>query len=88
MTPYIHDGTVFDLDRVLCDVTGVQWIHTGEWADGEPLMRSIEGLGYFHRDGAVPLPAVYADHGPLLTLPGPIPAELKRAVLAGKQVAA
>lgn len=86
MNPYLHDGNAFDLDAVFVDVTGVEWIHTGEWRDGEPLLRSFDHA-QFHQDGPVPLPDVYHDHGPLMSRPGPVPAALRRAAIAGEVVA-
>lgn len=62
MTTYEIDGSVIDLDRVQCDVTGVEW----EWTstrdtDGVPLMQAVHGPR-----ALVPLPDLHRDHGPLI----------------------
>lgn len=83
MTSYVHDGTVFDLDRRFVDVVGVEWRWTGQRNEaGEPLMRSFHRTRP-HPDGALPLPDVYHDHGPLIPMPDRPAAALKRAVLTG-----
>lgn len=78
MTPYLHDGTIFDLDRQYVDVTGVLWKWNGQHNEaGEPLMAS-------HKDEPlVSLPDLYHDHGPLIPLPAPTPAGLYRQILTG-----
>jgi hypothetical protein len=84
VTDYIHDGITFDLGRQFADVTGVVWSWTGAWSEaGEPLMNTTP-LG---ADTAVPLPDVYRDHGPLLTLPAKPSAALRKAVVCADYAA-
>jgi hypothetical protein len=73
---FFHDGTVFDLTRTFADCTGVVWHWTGLHTDlGEPLMQSTrrDRETGVHRgaydQGAVPLPDVYRDRGPLIPIP-------------------
>ncbi|WP_127468626.1 phiSA1p31-related protein [Streptomyces sp. B27] len=77
MTTYLHDGVVFDLTRAFVDVVGVEWEWRGEWTPtGEPLLVS-PGLP----ESPVPLPDVYRDHGPLITVsPRPTAAQYRAAV--------
>lgn len=78
VTPYEHDGIVFDLDRSYMDVTGVEWSwSTRRTESGEPLMESAAG------EPLVPLPDVYRDHGPLIPMPQRATASLYRRVLKG-----
>ncbi|MEW1803269.1 phiSA1p31-related protein [Streptomyces virginiae] len=72
MTPYVHDGVVFDLDCEFVDVTGVVWAWTGEWSPAkEPMLGSDAG------GPDLPLPDAYYYHGPL------IPRRRKTAVKSG-----
>ncbi|MEV7654585.1 phiSA1p31-related protein [Streptomyces anulatus] len=77
MTNFEYDGAVFDLTRSFVDVLGVEWEWHGQWTDsGEPLLVS-PGLP----DSPVPLPDVYRDHGPLITInPRPSAAQYRAAV--------
>lgn len=62
MSTYTIDGARIDLDRVHCDVTGVEWEWTGTRdTDGVPLMQALYGP-----QTPVPLPDVHRDHGPLI----------------------
>ncbi|MDX3839808.1 phiSA1p31-related protein [Streptomyces europaeiscabiei] len=85
MTPYLHDGTVFDLDRAYADVTGVEWAWTGARnSDGEPLMISVH-RGDRDEDlkaSTVSLPDLYRYHGPLIPMPRPTTASTYRRILA------
>ncbi|MFF1650190.1 phiSA1p31-related protein [Streptomyces sp. NPDC058240] len=79
MTPYLHDGVTFDLDVPLADVLGVEWIWTGGWADGEPLLACRSDRADCQT--ALPLPTVYRDHGPLIPLtPRPTADQYRAAV--------
>jgi hypothetical protein len=77
MTTFEYDGSVFDLTRSFVDVLGVEWEWRGQWtASGEPLLVS-PGLP----ESPVPLPDVYRDHGPLITInPRPSAAQYRAAV--------
>ncbi|MDX3588552.1 phiSA1p31-related protein [Streptomyces europaeiscabiei] len=85
MTPYLHDGTVFDLDRAYADVTGVEWAWTGARnSDGEPLMISVH-RGDRDEDlkaSTVSLPDLYRYHGPLIPMPLPTSGSTYRRILA------
>lgn len=35
---FVHEGIKFDLTLTYADITGVEWVWTGEWSDGVPLM--------------------------------------------------
>lgn len=84
MTPYLHDGIVFDLDRTYADVTGVEWAWSGARnTDGEPLMISIPRGDHDNRfEPTVSLPDLYRYHGPLIPMPQSTTASLYRHVLA------
>ena len=69
MNIFIHDGVAFDLDRAHQDVFGTTWAWTGTWsAAHEPLM--IADSSQPGCRAPQPLPDVYRDFGPLITLPG------------------
>lgn len=87
MASYLHDGTRFDLGRAYSDVTGLEWMWTGDYnAVGEPLMvNRTRGSEITRPDVVVSLPDLYAYHGPLIPLPQPITSRLMRHVF--RQVA-
>lgn len=67
MTSFVYWGLKFDLTRGMVDCGGVEWRFTGQWnADGEPLLQSMESVRVPHMERAVPLPDVFAAHGPLI----------------------
>jgi hypothetical protein len=73
---YLLEGTAIDLTRTHVDVTGVEWVWTGELTEsGEPLMMTPG------TPGQVPLTEVYYTVGPLIPVPAPIPAAVYRRVL-------
>jgi hypothetical protein len=76
MTTFLHDGTLFDLDRTFVDVIGCEWKWTGQNNDaGEPLMRAGDVL--------LSLPDVYHDHGPLIAVAvAPTGSAIRRAFSA------
>ncbi|MCX4849787.1 phiSA1p31-related protein [Streptomyces sp. NBC_00893] len=78
MTPYSHDGVTFDLDVPYADVLGVEWVWTGGWADGEPLLRCRSDRSDCQT--AQPLPTVYRDHGPLIPISRPTVGQYRAAV--------
>lgn len=83
MTPYLHDGIEFDLDRTYKDVTDVEWAWTGARnADGEPLMINVPRGGHDERLPTVSLPDLYHYHGPLIPMPQPTTASTYRHILA------
>lgn len=72
------DGTEIDLDRVQIALDGSRWLWTCEHTEsGEPLMQRIDQAGA----PILPLPAVYAGHGPLLPQAQPTTAAMYRQVL-------
>jgi len=77
---YKFEGVVFDLTIPYADVTGVEWMWTGDWSDsGEPLMRQRSDKD----DCQVPLPfpTLYWDHGPLIPIsPHPTRDQYRAAV--------
>lgn len=77
MSTYLHDGITFDLGVPHLDVTGVEWRWTGtRTSAGEPLMQAMPDSS-----APIPLPDVYAMHGPLIPAPRPTAAALYRQVL-------
>lgn len=84
MTPYLHDGIEFDLDRTYKDVTDVEWAWTGARnTAGEPLMISLPRGDHGNRfEPTVSLPDLYHYHGPLIPMPQPTTASTYRHVLA------
>lgn len=85
MTPYLHDGIVFDLDRTYADVTGVEWAWTGARnIAGEPLMINVHRGGHDEdlKAPTVSLPDLYHHHGPLIPMPQPTTASTYRRILA------
>ncbi|MER5694869.1 phiSA1p31-related protein [Streptomyces mirabilis] len=77
MTGFL-DGTEIDLDRVQTALDGSRWLWTFEHTEsGEPLMLRIDQAGA----GVLPLPVVYAGHGPLLAEAQPTTAAMYRQVL-------
>jgi len=77
MTGFL-DGIAIDLDRVQVALDGSRWLWTFEHTEsGEPLMLRIDRAGA----GVLPLPAVYAGHGPLLAEAQPTTAAMYRQVL-------
>lgn len=77
MSTYLHDGVVFDLDVPHLDVTGVEWRWIGvRTSAGEPLMQASPS-----ESAPIPLPDVYAMHGPLIPAPRPTTAAMYRRVL-------
>ncbi|MFE7485552.1 phiSA1p31-related protein [Streptomyces sp. NPDC057552] len=78
-TTFVHEGVVFDLTIPYADVTGGEWMWTGGWAQGEPLMRHRSDRG----DCQTPLrfTVVYWDLGPLIPIsPRPTPAQYRAAI--------
>lgn len=72
------DGTVIDLDRVQTALDGTCWLWTCDISDaGDPLMQRLDAAG----EGALPLPEVYGQHGPLIPAPQPTTAAMYRQVL-------
>lgn len=81
MATYLHDGTEFDLTVIYSDVTGVEWQWSGEYTEaGEPLMGSTTGSSRLSRP-LLPLPDLYALHGPLIPTPRPATAAMYRQAL-------
>ena len=77
MTGFL-DGTAIDLDRVQVALDGSRWLWTCDHTEsGDPLMLRIDRAGA----GVLPLPVVYADHGPLLAETKPTTAAMYRQVL-------
>lgn len=77
MTGFL-DGIEIDLDRVQVALDGSRWLWTFEHSEsGEPLMLRIDQAG----TGVLPLPVVYAGHGPLLAEAQPTTAAMYRQVL-------
>ncbi|MEG8275717.1 phiSA1p31-related protein [Streptomyces sp. AHA2] len=77
MSTYLHDGITFDLGVPHLDVTGVEWRWIGVYTEaGEPLMQAMPG-----NSSPIPLPDVYAMHGPLIPAPRPTTAAMYRQVL-------
>ncbi|GGT85443.1 phiSA1p31-related protein [Streptomyces coeruleorubidus] len=77
MSTYLHDGIVFDLNVPHLDVTGVEWRWIGVRTEtGEPLMQAMPDSST-----PIPLPDVYAMHGPLIPAPRPTTAAMYRRVL-------
>lgn len=77
MSTYLHDGIVFDLGVPHVDVTGVEWRFTGaRTSTGEPLMQASPS-----DTAPIPLPDVYAMHGPLIPVLRSITYAMYRQVL-------
>ncbi|MFJ7963198.1 phiSA1p31-related protein [Streptomyces sp. NPDC096324] len=72
------DGTEIDLDRVQIALDGTRWLWTCEHTEsGDPLMLRTGKASA----GILPLPDVYAAHGPLVPVPQPTTAALYRQAL-------
>ncbi|MFJ5886797.1 phiSA1p31-related protein [Streptomyces californicus] len=79
MNTYVHDGVTFDLTVPYADVTGSEWMWTGGWDDGEPLMRQRSDRG----DCQTPLAFtdLYQTHGPLIPIsPRPSTSQYRAAI--------
>lgn len=73
----ILDGTEIDLDRVQVALDGTRWLWTCEHNEsGDPLMLQPGTPAV-----VLPLPDVYASHGPLAPAPQPTTAAMYRQVL-------
>jgi hypothetical protein len=71
------DGAVIDLDRVQVALDGSRWLWTCEHTEsGDPLMLRLDAPGV-----PLPLPDVYAIHGPLIAATTPTTAAMYRQVL-------
>lgn len=72
------DGEVIDLDRVQVALDGSRWLWTCELTEsGDPLMVRLDANGA----AVMPLPDVYATHGPVAAAPQPTTAAMYRQVL-------
>ncbi|MFE2973291.1 phiSA1p31-related protein [Streptomyces sp. NPDC059258] len=79
MTTYLHDGIDFDLTIPYADVTGGEWMWTGDRSAGEPLMRQRSDRGDCQTP--IPFPDLYRTHGPLIPIsPRPSAAQYRAAV--------
>ena len=82
MAAFTHDGTDFDLTLAYADVTGVEWVWTGQSDErGEPLMASRMRAETYPHGPLISLPDLYATHGPLIPLPARPDTDLIRRVL-------
>lgn len=77
---YKFEGVVFDLTIPYADVTGNEWMWTGDWsADREPLMRQRSDKNDCRTP--LPFPDLYKAHGPLIPIsPRPSREQYRAAV--------